>query len=98
MSWFDPNYVFAESSGNSTSTFIPESNVVVVPSGDYGFGCSGYEAGYGASYRQENDGNNFFVSDASYVQQDVGEPSYAQESLGDEPPAYPEVSYKTDQV
>ncbi|MFS7922415.1 hypothetical protein Hanom_Chr03g00248871 [Helianthus anomalus] len=97
MSWFNPNYVFGESSVNSTSTLIPESNVAV-PSGDYGYGYSGYEAGYGASYRQENDGNNSFVSDASYIQQDVGEPSYAQESLGDEPPAYPEVSYKTDQV
>ncbi|MFS8009901.1 hypothetical protein Hanom_Chr14g01290771 [Helianthus anomalus] len=34
----------------------------------------------------------FFVSGVLGVQQDVGGPSYAQESLGDEQPDYPEVS------
>ncbi|MFS7901079.1 hypothetical protein Hanom_Chr00s167333g01827341 [Helianthus anomalus] len=72
MSWFNLSYVFGESSDNNTSTFIPESTVVAVSSGDYGYGCSGYEDTYGASYEKENYGNNFFVSDASYVQQDVG--------------------------
>ncbi|MFS8016445.1 hypothetical protein Hanom_Chr15g01368761 [Helianthus anomalus] len=62
------------------------------------YGCPDYEAGYGASYGQEEYGNNFFISGASGVQEDVGEPSYAQESFGDEQPAYPDVSYKTDQV
>ncbi|KAF5755789.1 hypothetical protein HanXRQr2_Chr17g0806781 [Helianthus annuus] len=27
MSWFNLNYVFGKSSGNNTSTFIPESSV-----------------------------------------------------------------------
>ncbi|MFS7963109.1 hypothetical protein Hanom_Chr08g00734281 [Helianthus anomalus] len=51
----------------------------LVPSDDYSYRCPGY-----ASYGQENYGNNFFISDAYPVQQDVGEPSYVQESLVDE--------------
>ncbi|MFS7983714.1 hypothetical protein Hanom_Chr11g00977761 [Helianthus anomalus] len=77
---------------------MPDLNEVIVPSGDHGYGCPDYEAGYGALYVHEEYGNNFFVSGASCVQQDVGESSYTQESLVDEQPAYPEVSYKTDQV
>ncbi|MFS7929921.1 hypothetical protein Hanom_Chr04g00338091 [Helianthus anomalus] len=94
MSWFNLSYVFGESSGNNTNMFISVSSV---PSGDYSYACPGYEEGYGASYGQENYNNNFFVSDASYIQHDVGEHSYAQESLGDEQPAYSKVSYKTNQ-
>ncbi|KAJ0467777.1 hypothetical protein HanIR_Chr14g0689041 [Helianthus annuus] len=79
-------------------SLLPDLNEVIMPGDDHGYGCPDYEAGYGVSYGQEDYGNNFFVSGASDVQQDVGEPSYAQESLGDEQPPYPEVSYKTDQV
>ncbi|MFS8024160.1 hypothetical protein Hanom_Chr16g01459951 [Helianthus anomalus] len=50
------------------------------PSGNYGYGCRGYNDCYGASYGQDNYGNNFLISDASYVQ----EHSYAQEPLGNE--------------
>ncbi|MFS7892245.1 hypothetical protein Hanom_Chr07g00648431 [Helianthus anomalus] len=45
MSYFDLNYDFGKSSGNNTSTFIPKSSVVVVPSGDYGYGCLDYKTG-----------------------------------------------------
>ncbi|MFS7952741.1 hypothetical protein Hanom_Chr07g00610511 [Helianthus anomalus] len=40
---------------------------VIVPSGDHSYGCPDYEAGYGASYGQEDYGNNFFVSGSSCV-------------------------------
>ncbi|MFS7970794.1 hypothetical protein Hanom_Chr09g00825131 [Helianthus anomalus] len=113
MSWFNLNYVFGESSGNNTNTFISERNVVALPSIDYGYGCPSY-----TTYGQENYGNNFFVSGVYPTQQDIGEPSYAheslvdeqhtqidvggrsyaQESLGDEQPAYLKVSYKIDHV
>ncbi|MFS7952735.1 hypothetical protein Hanom_Chr07g00610431 [Helianthus anomalus] len=53
-------------------------NEVIVPSGDHSYGCPDYEAGYSASYGQEDYGNNFFVSGASCVQRGVGEPSYTQ--------------------
>ncbi|MFS7972765.1 hypothetical protein Hanom_Chr09g00848661 [Helianthus anomalus] len=52
---------------------------VIVPSDNHGYRCLDYEASYGASYGQEEYSNNFFVSGASGLQQDIGEPSYAQE-------------------
>ncbi|KAJ0800224.1 hypothetical protein HanPI659440_Chr03g0100571 [Helianthus annuus] len=61
----------------------------VMPSYDHGYGSPHYEAGYGASYGHEEYRNNFFISGALGVQEDVGELSYAPESLGDEQPAYP---------
>ncbi|MFS8002459.1 hypothetical protein Hanom_Chr13g01202311 [Helianthus anomalus] len=79
ISWFNLNYIFGESSGTNTSTFIPGSSVC-----DDGYGFPDYEAGYCTSYEQQDYGNNFFVSGASCIQQDVSKTSYAQESLGEE--------------
>ncbi|MFS7918568.1 hypothetical protein Hanom_Chr03g00202691 [Helianthus anomalus] len=42
---------------------------VIVPIDDHGYGCSGYEAGYGVSYGQEEYDNNFFVNGSSGEQQ-----------------------------
>ncbi|KAM0050867.1 hypothetical protein Hdeb2414_s0007g00228741 [Helianthus debilis subsp. tardiflorus] len=47
-------------------SLLPDLNVVIVPKGDYGYGCPDYEAGYDASNEQEDYGNNFLVSD-TYV-------------------------------
>ncbi|MFS7973840.1 hypothetical protein Hanom_Chr09g00861371 [Helianthus anomalus] len=60
-------------------SLLPDLNEVIVHSDDHGYRCPDYEADYGASYGQEDYDNNFFVSGASGVKQDVGEPSYAQE-------------------
>ncbi|KAM0045716.1 hypothetical protein Hdeb2414_s0009g00307241 [Helianthus debilis subsp. tardiflorus] len=41
-------------------SLLPDLNEVIVPSDDHGYGCPDYEAGYGASYIQEEYDNNFF--------------------------------------
>ncbi|XP_022019017.2 uncharacterized protein LOC110919048 [Helianthus annuus] len=66
----------------SREPLLPDLNAC---SHDQGYRSPFYEPGYVPSYRQEEYGNNVFVSGPSGVQGDLSHPSYVQESLGDDP-------------